>query len=151
MPYWEEDRMQNEAWSDFVPGVSWVEGGATTGHLYSGQSTLAYVYFTATAYGPNHYIENDFENGPGGNNYFPVGEHYIGSNIWYVTAGEHTTGYGEEPATASYLQAGLEEEDTNIANWGHLSGLSWWDPTTGVQHPGWSVQREQTSNQKAHG
>lgn len=33
-----------------------------------------------------------------------------------------------------------EETDDNIINWGHLAGLSWWDPTTGVKHQGWSPE-----------
>ncbi len=138
IPYWEEDRMQNEAWSVFGDG-GWVEGGATTGYIRSGR-TRAYVYFTATGYSPEDIIENDFENGPGGNSYFTVDEHYVANGIWYITAGNDLTGYGEEPATASRLQAGLEETDDNIVNWGHLASLSWWDPTTGVKHEGWSPE-----------
>ncbi len=138
------DRMQNEAWSQFQRGVTWVEGGATTGYIggpnQPGKVTPGYVYFTATKTTSCScsYVENDFENGPGGNNYFPVDEHYVGSNTWYITAGNDLVGYGGEPTTSSIVQAGLEETNDNITNWGHLAGLSWWDPTTGVKHQGWS-------------
>jgi hypothetical protein len=139
VPYWEEDRMQNEAWANFTPGVTWVEGGATTGWIASGRTT-AYVYFTATKLANGTFTERDFEDGPGGNTYFPVDEHYIGSNIWYITVGSHTIGYGEEPTTSSSLQAGLEETNDNIVNWGHLANLSWWDPVNGVKHEEWNPE-----------
>jgi hypothetical protein len=77
------DRMQNEAWSQFQPGVTWVEAGATTGYIGGNNPKVqpGYVYFTATSYGycRCQYYENDFENGPGGNDYFPVDEHYVGA------------------------------------------------------------------------
>jgi hypothetical protein len=142
VPYWTEDFVTNEAWSGFQPGVTWVEGGAISGASYGGV-TDAYVYFTATSYGPENFYENLFENGPGANNYFPVDEHYVGNNTWYITAGNDLVGYAGEPTTASRASAGLEETNDNIVNWGHLANLSWWDPTTGVKHEGWSPEATQ--------
>ncbi|HUN79803.1 MAG TPA: hypothetical protein VMU32_12825 [Solirubrobacteraceae bacterium] len=139
VPYWKEDFVDNEAWSGLGP-KKWVEGGATSGVFYNGGATPGYVYFTATSYGEHEYYESDFENGPGGNNYFPVDEHYVANNIWYITAGNDLVGYADEPTTASDIEAGLEETNDNITNWGHLDNLSWWNAYDGAKEEGWSPE-----------
>ncbi|MGH2853522.1 MAG: hypothetical protein ACRDLF_04930 [Solirubrobacteraceae bacterium] len=139
VPYWKEDFVTNEAWTGFSDG-GWVEGGAISGTSRSGSGN-GYLYFSATEYKPSgEFDTHRFENGPGGNNYFPDDQHYVANNTWYITVGNDLMGWGGEPTTASSAEAGLEETDNNIVNWRHLAGLSWWDPTTGVKHQGWSPE-----------
>jgi hypothetical protein len=142
VPY--PERMQNEAWVNFYHH-NWVEAGDTTGYIGSpsGPSGERYsgepVYFTADGLPSGGWYELDEPNGPGGNNWFPVDIHYVPSaGEWYMAIGSVIGTWGEKPSSAERVEAGLEETNTDIANWGNLEHLSWWSAQNGAKYEGWT-------------
>ncbi|MGP0001637.1 MAG: hypothetical protein ACLPKW_28405 [Acetobacteraceae bacterium] len=46
--------------------------------------------------------------------------------------------WGGKPTTAPRFEAGLEETNNNILNWGNLANLSWWYAISGAKYEGWA-------------